>query len=265
MPHIDKRKPGYFCWIELATTGQEAAKKFYGSLFGWAVKDEPMGPEGVYTMFKLGSDDAGAVCTLRPEQLSAGVPPHWMLYIMVQSADASAAKAAESGGTVVVPAFDVMDAGRMAVLRDPTGAHFCIWQPNKSVGIQVAGEQGSLSWVDLNTPDPTRACKFYGDVFGWTFKEDTHSSPLSGYMLIQNGDEFIGGVPPLRPESAQIPAHWLPYFQVTDCDSAAAKARELGGKFYLEPLTISNVGRMGILADPQGAVFAIFQPMTANA
>jgi predicted enzyme related to lactoylglutathione lyase len=264
MANIDQHKPGSFCWIELSTTDQNAAKKFYSSLFGWAVKDEPMGPDSVYTMFQLGARDAGAACTLWPEQRAAGVPPHWMLYIAVENADASASHAAKAGGTVLKPAFDVMDVGRMAVLQDPTGATFCIWQANKSKGIQIAGEPGTLCWADLNTPDPARARQFYADVFGWKYTEDTHSDPPSGYLHIQNGDEFIGGIPPVRPESshsAHIPAHWMSYFLVAECDASAAKAKELGARFCLEPMTMEGIGRMSILTDPQGAAFAMFQPL----
>ena len=261
MPHIDQHKPGSFCWIELATTDQNAAKTFYGSLFSWAAKDEPMGPGSFYTMFKLGNDDTGAAYTLRPDQHALRVPPHWMLYIMVENADAMAVRIAKAGGTIIMAPFDVMDAGRMAVIRDPTGAHFCIWQPNKSTGIQIAGEHGTLCWADLNSPDPERACQFYKDVFGWNFIQDTHSDPPSGYMQIQNGDEFIGGIPPCSPQTAKIPGFWLPYFLVSECDATTSKAKEIGGKSCMEPMTLENVGRMSVLADPQGGAFAIFQPL----
>jgi len=83
-----------------------------------------MGPNDFYTIFRLEGRDAAAGCTLRPEELSQGVPPHWKLYVAVDSADATAARAAELGGTVLAPPFDVFDAGRMAVVQDPTGAVF---------------------------------------------------------------------------------------------------------------------------------------------
>jgi hypothetical protein len=260
MPTIDQHKPGSFCWIELATTDQNAAKSFYAKLFGWTSKDEPMGPNEFYTMFQLQGKTTGAAYTLRPDQHALGVPPHWMLYITVENADATAERVANAGGTVLMPAFDVMDIGRMSVLRDPTGAHFCIWQPKKHYGTEVVGEPGSLCWADLNTPDPARARQFYSDVFGWKFVEDKLSNPPSGYMQIQNGEEFIGGIPPLRPESAQIPPHWLGYFLVSSCDATAAKAKELGATFCVEPMTIEKIGRLSVLADPQSASFAIFEP-----
>ena len=255
IPH----KPGSFCWIELSTTDQNAAKSFYASLFGWTAKDEPMGPNSFYTMFQLGGRNAGAGCTLRAEQRALGIPSHWMLYIAVANADASAERATKAGGKILAPPFDVMEEGRMAVIQDPTGAVFCIWQANESLGIQVAGEHGSLCWADLNTPDPLRARQFYADVFGWKFIEDTQSNPGSGYLRIQNGDDFIGGIPSL-PAGAQIPPHWLAYFLVNGCDASAAKAQELGANVCLAPMEIKGIGRVGILSDPQGAAFAAFEP-----
>jgi hypothetical protein len=219
MPNIDLHKPGSFCWIELSTTDQNAAKKFYGSLFGWTANDMPMGPDSFYTFFQLAGRDTGAAATLRPDQSAAGVPPHWMIYIQVENADATADRAAKAGGKLLAPPFDVMDAGRMAVIQDPTGATFCIWQAKNSKGIQLAGEPGTLCWADLNSPEPERARQFYGDLFGWKFTEDTHSDPPSGYMHIQNGEDFIGGMPPVRSGNVHvIPAHWLSYFLVTECD-----------------------------------------------
>ncbi len=216
-----------------------------------------MGPNDFYTMFHLAGREVGAAATLRPEQKAAGVPPNWMLYIAVENADASAALAAKAGGKLLAPPFDVMDAGRMAVIQDPTGAAFCIWQSNRNTGIQVAGEHGSLCWADLNTPNPELASKFYSEVFGWKFTPDTHSNPPAGYIQIQNGEDYIGGIPPQGPP---MPPHWMGYFLVDNCDASSAKAKSLSGRICLEPMDIEHVGRMSVVSDPQGAVFAIFQP-----
>jgi predicted enzyme related to lactoylglutathione lyase len=259
MPVVEKHKPGSFCWIELATSDQSAAKSFYTSLFGWDVNDSPMGPGEFYSVFKLQGRDVAAAYTLRKEHVSQGIPPHWMLYVFVESADESANRAGELGGKVLCPAFDVFDLGRMAILQDPTGATFSIWQAKKHAGIGVAGDNGSLCWADLNTPDPDRVGKFYSDLFGWKMMKDEHDE--HGYVHIMNGEEFIGGIPPANPRTAHTPPNWLAYFAVGDCDTSAAKAKQLGARFYMEPMTMENVGRFGVLADPQGAVFSIFQAM----
>ena len=153
MTNIDKHPAGSFCWIELATTDQTAAKKFYGAIFGWTPNDMPMGPNEFYTIFRLDGRDAAAGYTLRADQVAQHVPPHWMLYIQVDNVDASAAKVPQLGGKIIVAPFDVMDAGRMAVIQDPTGAYFCLWQPNRNTGIGIASVHGTLCWADLSTPD----------------------------------------------------------------------------------------------------------------
>jgi uncharacterized protein len=264
MPNIDQHALGSFCWIELGTTDQNAAKNFYSSLFGWHASDNPMGPGSVYTIFQLEGRDAAAGYTLMPEQRSAGVPPHWLLYILVESADEAVRRAAQSGGQVLKPAFDVMDAGRMAVLQDPAGAVFAVWQAKNHSGIGIGGVDGTLCWADLSVPKRDDVERFYSDLFGWTFgKED--EAPEHAYWHIKNGEEFIGGIPPDTFRNPGAPPHWLAYFLISDCDASAAKATQLGARLYLPPMTVEDVGRMAVVADPQGAVFALFQPLPHRA
>jgi hypothetical protein len=259
MRYIDKHPPGAFCWIELATTDQNAAKGFYSSLFGWASQDHPMGPNDFYTMFQLEGRDTGAAYTMRPEQRSQGVPPHWMIYISVESADDAARRAAQLGGKVLASPCDVYDIGRMAVAQDPTGAVFALWQPKTHIGTGIAGVRGTLCWADLITPDPARAKEFYSDLFGWTVYPFKNDDP-SGYQHIANGETSIGGIPPAGLREPTAVPHWMVYFYVSNCDETAAKAEEMGGKTLLAPMAIEKVGRMAILADPQGAVFAVIGP-----
>ena len=257
MTTVQKHAPGSFCWIELATTDQAAAKSFYQSIFGWAPNDMPMGPSEYYTIFRIDGRDAAAGYTLRPDQRAQNVPPHWGLYIAVENVDFSAAKAAQLGGNLIVPPFDVMDAGRMAVIQDPTGAYFCIWQAKRNTGIGVAHVHGSLCWGDLSTPDPKRAQDFYGGLLGWQFTLDEKDP--SGYIHIKNGEHFIGGIPPAAHRQPGVPPHWLAYFQVDDVDVTANKAQSQGAKLCFPPTSMEGVGRLAIIADPQGAFFAIFK------
>ena len=122
MTEFSTHAPGTFCWPELATTDQRGAAAFYRALFGWDVDEQPIGPTDTYTMFKMRALEVAAACTLRLEERQHGVPPHWNAYVTVADADATSTRARELGGTVLAPPFDVMDAGRMAVLQDPTGA-----------------------------------------------------------------------------------------------------------------------------------------------
>ncbi|MFY9559280.1 MAG: VOC family protein [Terriglobales bacterium] len=256
MAHIDKHPAGSFCWIELATTDQKAAKNFYSSLFGWSPQDSPMGPDEFYTMFKLEGRDAAAGYTMRPDQRAQGVPPHWMPYIAVDNADQAVDKVKQLGGTVLAPAFDVMEFGRMAVIQDPTGAYFCVWQARKNTGLGIAHVAGTLCWADLSTPDPKRAADFYSRLFGWQIMAGEKDK--SGYLHVKNGEHFIGGIPPTAHRPPGVPPHWLAYFWVDDVDASSGKAEQMGANLCVAPMTIENVGRMAVIADPQGAVFAIF-------
>lgn len=257
MTNIDRHPPGSFCWIELNTTDQNAAKTFYSSLFGWDPQDSPIGENEFYTMFNIGGRPAAAGFTMNAEQRAQGVPPHWGIYIEVENAEAAAAKAKQLGGIVVAPPFDVMDFGRMAVVQDPTGAYFCVWQSKTHHGIQIGHVNGTLCWADLSTGDPKRAEDFYGGLFGWTFMRDEKDP--SGYVHIRNGEHPIGGIPPGTHHKPGTPPHWLAYFQVDDVDAVAKKAAGMGAKLYLAPMSMEGVGRMAVIADPQGAVFAVFK------
>jgi predicted enzyme related to lactoylglutathione lyase len=122
MPNIEKHAPGSFCWIELATTDQNAAKQFYTSLMGWTVTDFPMGPDGVYSMFSINGRNTGAAYTLNAEQQAQHVPPNWLLYVATDNADDAVDRASRAGGKVIAPAFDVMSFGRIRpALYSPCG------------------------------------------------------------------------------------------------------------------------------------------------
>jgi predicted enzyme related to lactoylglutathione lyase len=250
-------KTGSFCWLELGTTDAEAAKKFYTNLFGWTADDMPMGPGMTYTMFRLNGKDVGGGYTLMKDQLDAHVPPHWMLYVKVDNADASAAKAVKAGGTQIVPPSDIPHVGRFAVIQDPTGGTIAIFQPGEHKGVGVFGDAGSSCWADLNTPDADKAAKFYGECFGWTFEKGN-----DGYRHIINGsghENMIGGIPPQMHAPPGTPANWMTYFRAEDCKATARKAAELGAKTLMPANLIENVGVISVLMDPQGAAFALYQ------
>src|SRR5690349_7730900 len=144
-------KTGSFCWLELGTTDRKSGKAFYSNLFGWTGEDMPMGPDMVYTIFRTGSDDVAGGYELMKDQLDAHVPPHWMLYVRVDDADASASKATALGAKQIVPPSDIPKVGRFAVIQDPTGAVISIFQPGQHRGFTNFGAVGAPCWADLNT------------------------------------------------------------------------------------------------------------------
>jgi predicted enzyme related to lactoylglutathione lyase len=256
MPTVDRFEPGEFCWIELATSNQEAAKSFYGALFGWTVRDVPIGPKNVYSLLEHQGRIAAGAFAISPSESAAGVPPHWHLYVAVPSADEAAKKAAELGGKVMEAPFDVSDRGRGALIQDPTGAYFSVWQANKRSGIGVTGEPGAFCWADLNTPDQARAKTFYEGLFGWNLKPGQGEE--SGYLHIVNGGNYIGGVPQAG-QGGNAPPHWLIYFAAADVDATVQIAKDRNARVLLPPTDFEGVGRVAMLADPQGAVFALYR------
>ena len=191
----------------------------------------------------------------QPEQeRSMGIPPHWNLYVFADDVDKTVAKAVELGAQAIVPGMDLPN-GRMAVLADPTGAMFNLWQSDEMPGWKVRDEHGSFSWAELGTRDKDRAQTFYNDVFGWTF--ETTGEEMGFYTLISKDGKQIGGM--MVPPSDDTPPNWLSYIEVSDAEAAANAAREGGGQVIVDPMPIPDVGTFGVLADPQGAALAVIK------
>ena len=253
MPEVTRHEPGGHCWTELATSDPAGARKFYTGLFDWQAEDTPAGPDMIYTMLRFRGLEVGALYQQDKAEAEHGVPPHWNVYIAVESADRTAARARELGGKVLMEPFDVMEHGRMTVVQDPTGGTICAWQARQHVGARIVREPGAPCWCELYTTDTRKAGPFYAQLFGWTPKE----SP--GYTEFHRGDTAVGGMMAIGADWGPVPSHWIPYFQVADCDAIAQKTRTLGGKVVMGPQDIPEVGPFAILLDPQGAEFAVIR------
>jgi predicted enzyme related to lactoylglutathione lyase len=281
MPERDGYIPGVPCWVDTSQPDPEAALAFYRGLFGWDFENVmPEGSEGKYFIGRIRGGDVAAVGAI-PE----GAPPvaMWNTYIWVDSADAIAAKARDVGGGVLMEPFDVMDAGRMAVLTDPEGAAFFVWQAKDHKGAKVVNEHGSLNFNGLVTRDPKGAEAFYGAVFGWK-KLPLPSGAmwtLPGYgdhleerspglrkQMEQMGApegfiDVVAALTPVADDDSGTPAHWSVTFAVDDADAAAARASELGGEVVAGPFNAPWV-RMAVIKDPQGATFIASQFVPEN-
>jgi uncharacterized protein len=281
MPERDGYIPGVPCWVDTAQPNPEAALPFYRGLFGWEFENVlPEGSEGKYFIARLRGGDVAAVGST-PE----GAPPMplWNTYVWVDSADDTANKVRAAGGSLVTGPFDVMNAGRMAVLADPEGAVLFAWQAKDHKGAKVVNEHGSLNFNGLATREPQRAKSFYGAVFGW----ETLALP-SGEMWTLPGygdhleernpglreqmsqmaapDGFIDVVATLNPipdDDSQTPAHWNVTFAVDDADAAATEARALGGEVVAGPVDAPWT-RLAVIKDPQGATFIASQFVAEN-
>lgn len=256
MPETTVQAPGTFCWLDLGTTDHEGAKRFYRALFGWDLEDVPGGP-GTYTMIRLGEKEIGGMHGMAPEQLAQGAPPNWMSYVAVENADAAAKKAASLGGSVIMPGYDVMDVGRMAILQDPVGATFAVWQAKQHPGAGMACGPGTPCWHEHVTRDTKVAGAFYQGLFGWNLQERPMGSMT--YTMFMLGEMSAGGMMPMMPEYGDAPSHWMVYFQVEDIDASIRKAKSAGANVIVPRMEIADVGSFSLIADPQGAHLSIIQ------
>jgi len=282
MPERDHYIPGVPCWVDTAQPDPAAAVDFYRGLFGWEFEDVmPPGSGANYFIGRLHGGDTAAVGSI-PE----GAPQQaaWNTYIAVARADDAAAKVRAAGGTVVAEPFDVMDAGRMAVLADPEGAAFCVWEARQMPGARVVNEAGSLNFNGLATRAVDAARAFYGSVFGWTTLDvggGAEMWTLPGYgddlerdnpdlrkFVAESGgppgfEDVVAAITPIADDQPDTPPHWSVTFAVEDADAAAQRAADLGGTVVVPPLDAPWV-RMTVIRDPQGATFTASQFVPEN-
>jgi uncharacterized protein len=244
-------------WVDLQTTDQSAAKKFYALLFGWEYDDQPM-PEGatVYAMATLNGETVAAIAPM-PPGAPEGMPPMWNTYLAVDDVDATIAGVAPAGGQVLMQPFDIGDAGRMAFVADPTGAAVAFWQANQHIGATLVNEPGTVIWNELLTDKTDSALPFYEAVLGISHST-VEMAPGETYTVLKAGGADVGGC--MQPSMPGVPNHWHVYFAVDDADTVAASATEEGGRVVAEPFDIPSVGRCAVLSDPQGAVFSVLTP-----
>jgi predicted enzyme related to lactoylglutathione lyase len=233
--------------MELSTPDASAAKQFYGELYGWEALDVPAGPDMTYSMLKLRGLDVGALC----QDNRPGSPVCWNCYVAVSDVDKTIAEADTLGGSTLMGPIDVMEHGRMAVLKDPSGAAFCVWQARGHQGAGLIDEPGAHCWTELMTTD-TEACERFYSALGWGVNRS-----MPNYTMFTVADKSVAGMMPIKQGMGGVPPHWLPYFQVADCDASAAKVAELGGQVVVPPTDVPGVGRFAIYQDPQGAVSAM--------
>ena len=248
---------GTFSWADLATSDQEAAKEFYAGLFGWDYDDRPIGGGAVYTMCLLDGREVAAITAQSEQERGQGIPPHWNSYITAHGVDDQAPRVTELNGNLIAPPFDVLDAGRMALAADPTGAVFALWEPRDNIGAGLVNAPGALAWNELATTDVEAAKQFYADLFGWTYEELGGDTPMT-YWVIRNGDRTNGGIRALSQFEQGSPPFWFPYFGAGSCDQSGAQAEKLGGKVLMQTTPLPQ-GAFNVIADPQGAAFALFE------
>jgi predicted enzyme related to lactoylglutathione lyase len=245
--------PGTPTWVDLTAKDLAGTVRFYEQLFGW--KGEDQGEEaGHYTLMR---SNGKMVAAITPP-MDPNMPPVWSTYIATQNAEETAKKVEAAGGKTLMAPFQVMDQGTMAAFMDPTGAAFCVWQPAAMKGAEMVNQPGSFSWNELATRDMNAAKSFYSKVFGWTPK----GNPMpdgSEYVEWQlDGKSIGGGMTMGSMFPPDVPPHWLVYFTVNNTDDTVKRAQEMDGRVLAPAMDIPQ-GRFAVLANPEGAPFAVIQ------
>ncbi|MFF8956141.1 VOC family protein [Streptomyces sp. NPDC014894] len=239
------------CWADAMFPDLEAAKGFYGELFGWTF-GESSEEFGHYTQASL---DGKAVAAVVPRGPESGIPAAWNLYFATPDADSTAARIRENGGELGMEPMTVGEFGRMVMARDPSGVYFSAWQAGTHCGFEKTGEPGAYAWADLCTRDVRKADSFFPLVF--PFEVRKMEGERVDFHLWSIGGEPVAGR--LRM-TENFPAEAAPfinvYFAVADVDAAVATVTRLGGRLMYGPHD-SPFGRFAPVMDPQGAAFSV--------
>lgn len=251
MPTVTKYRNGVPNWVDVSVPDVGRGAEFYAGLFGWHAEDQG-NAAGNYTMFSIGGR---SVAGLGPRHGDA-FAPLWGTYVSVDDLDATVSAAEANGGTTVVPPMDVMVAGRMSVVSDPSGAIVHLWQPVDHIGCELVNEANTLVWNELTTRDAASATAFFSSVLGWEFAPMDESAP-DGYQMITAHGRQIGGLMPMvGDEWGDLPSHWMVYFQVADVGAIGSRAIELGGSVPVPPFD-TPAGQISVLNDPFGNAFSV--------
>lgn len=257
MTTIESYAQGAPCYVELITPDTEAAKAFYGGLFGWSLSDMSVGDGGTYTTAALGDAPVGGISPQMPDL--AGHPAFWGVYLAADDVDKTCAQVEAAGGTIEAAPFDVMELGRMAAIQDPTGARFNLWQARQHHGTAVRGEAGAPIWDELVTPELDKAKAFYSDVLGVTWQDQSMAGMEYTVMCAADGSQCAGAYTP-GGDMPAMPPHWNVYFTVVDADASVSRVEELGGRAVAPAFDVPTVGRMAMVSDPQGGMFWLMTP-----
>lgn len=248
------------CWVDTLQPDPATALEFYGGLFGWTF-DGP-GPGG----YHVAHLDARAVAGVGALPADAPTAAAWATYVRVDGVEAAVERATRAGGTLLFGPLDALPAGRLAVLVDPAGAPFCVWEPRARAGAQLVNEPGTWMMSSLHTPEPAAASTFYGALFGWQpepleeltlYRLAGHSGGEPGRALPR---DVVAVMAPTGGDGSPdaIPPHWNVNFRVTDADATAERAAALGGTVIAAPQDTPGF-RSAVLGDPAGAAFSVSQ------
>ncbi|MDQ1432240.1 MAG: uncharacterized protein QOF40_2842 [Actinomycetota bacterium] len=252
MPLREEAPIGAPCWVDVLTSDPGRTKEFYGRLFGWTVEDPGEEYGGYFNFLKDGVHVAGGM----RNDGESGVPDLWSVYLATDDADATIERTVAAGGQVMVPAMDVMELGRMAVVIDVGGAVIGTWQPGLHKGFGVLAEPGAPAWFELHTRAYDATIEFYRDVFGWKTQVASDEPEFRYSTLDSNGEQLAGVMDASAFLPDGVPATWNVYFAVPNADAALSEIVALGGE-VVAGAEDTPYGRLATAADATGALFKI--------
>ena len=257
--NTSQSSPSNFVWYELHTYDAAAAETFYHGVLGWDTQDAGM-PGKAYTLLSVGKTPIGGILLKPASAFANGATPGWMGYIGVNDLDAFTERVLTVGGGVHRAAEDIPAVGRFAVVADPQGAIFVLFQPKGSRQPQLPslGTPGTFAWHDLAAEEWQSEFDFYSDLFGWTRSDAIDMGPAGTYQIFAFDNRPIGGMM-TRMDKTKPPA-WLYYINVEDIDAAIARVTAGGGKITHGPVTVPGDQRIANCLDPQGAAFGMVAP-----
>jgi len=252
---------GDYIWYELMTPDPEGSKAFYDAVVGWNIGKAEEAYNG-YRMIGTDGGFAGGVLPLNAEMQQHGARPTWLGYIHVTDVDQSIKSIEQAGGKALMPATDIPNVGRIAMVADPQGAPFYVMKPippegreNEPSTVFSPGKDGRCSWNELSTSDAVAARRFYGEQFGWTSDEFMDMGEHGEYRFFDHHGVRLGAVSGMMNQD-QHP-HWRYYFRVPSVSKAKETAEAKGGKVVMGPMEVPGGDHIIIGFDPQGAEFAL--------
>jgi uncharacterized protein len=250
---------GSFIWYELMSKDPEASKKFYDDVVGWNIGPKMPG-EIDYRMIAAPDGNVGGVLRLSDEMIQHGARPIWLGYLGVGDVDGTIAKVAAAGGKVLMPAWNIPDVGRIAMVTDPQGIPFYVMRGASDGTSNAFGRttMGHISWNELLTPDQDAALAFYGSIFGMVKSGVMPMGPMGDYTFLQHGDVGIGAMM-TNPPGGSVPG-WGFYFRVPEIESAKDRIVKGRGTVTSGPMEVPG-GEMVLSAlDPHGVKFGLVAP-----
>ena len=263
-PSLTAERPqeqGDFIWYELMTPDPAGAKTFYDAVVGWNIEAQSNFPNGYRMIGRSDGKFAGGILPLDEEMKQHGARPTWLGYVSVADVDQTVASIDQAGGKTLMPAFDIPNIGRVAMITDPQGAPFYVMKPippaddptGKSDVFSPDAQQ-RVGWNELSTTDPTSARRFYGEQLGWKSDEFMPMGEMGEYRFFDHRGTRIGALCGVMP--GQQPK-WRFYFRVPSINAAKQAVEDKGGGINMGPHQVPTGDWIIVGTDPQGAEFAL--------